>query len=159
MNHDCKDCRSGIVRGLRVIDFELMKTLLRKVFGRLIFISVQARQRIVRNTFRQHRKVAQMADHSIRNGLLVQSYLNHSTVFPQLFSMTIYMSLVGFTLIHEGIMLIKQYKAGPAMLPVKYRLNYFSYKNYHWNRFSYSFRKLVLLNIRSISLSQRMPQH
>ena len=93
----------------------------RKVLGRIIFISVKARQHIVRNTFRQHHKVAQMADHSIRNGLLVQSYLNHSTVFPQLFSMTIYMSLVGFTLIHEGIMLIKQYKAGTVTgnVPVK----------------------------------------
>ena len=108
MDHDRKDCWPS-------------STDRRKVFVRIIVISDKARQHIVRSTFRQHHKVAQMVDHSILNGLLVQSYPSHFMAFPQLFSMTIYMSLVGFTSIHEGNMLMKQYKAGTftGKLPVK----------------------------------------
>ena len=47
-----------------------------------------------------------MGDPLILNGLLAQSYPNPFMVFPQLFSMTIYMFLVVFILIREGMVLI-----------------------------------------------------
>ena len=53
-----------------------------------------------------------MGDPLILNGLLAQSYLNPFMVFPQLFSMTIYMYLVVFILIREGMVLISYHLCG-----------------------------------------------
>ena len=79
----------------------------RLLFELDIFNSGKVKQHIARNIFQPHHKEALMVDLSILNGRPVLSYLSHYMVFPQLFSMTIYMFLVGFILIREGMMLIK----------------------------------------------------
>ena len=93
-DHNFSD-RSSLCRRLKAFSLEQQ-----------IFISDKVKQLTARNIFQPHHKVALMGDPLILNGLLAQSYLNPFMVFPQLFSMTIYMYLVVFILIREGMVLI-----------------------------------------------------